>query len=771
MPKIVVRIDPGITHEVIRRGIILPPVIEPGAKNLRTGMVYPGNTGPQAAIAAAQTGDIIEVVPEVYTGFACNVPRSITLRSSAVGEKFVLDIGNGQYRGLELGVGVNLTLEDCELRNNKQEYSNAAGIWPTGGAYTLTIRRCLFSELNNGIMIGDHRQAHVLIEDSIFEDCGDYNGYSHNIYIGPVASLTMRRVVSRMSKNRADYGTEPWRVSWGHLVKSRAQRTVIEDCDLLQLGGEGNRCLDLPNGGDVTVVRTRMTLNTNIQNGGGGQMVSFGVEEAVNPVGLMTHRFDMQDCDLVNNGGPLKQFIWVMTNAQGVPAPSWNVRSNRFVGFTVPRAKQTTGAEGAIYEPDATLNTFDGVVVQPPPPPAGATVSNGVWKPWRGFDGTITEASWSDLPVGVAVEWDGTALESQLAPPYLAAGTFRDFGVSGIVDHFDGWSGAAFDETTGRFFCFGGGHAGSSNNMLSCFDSRSGKWSVAIPPTAIEAMPATYARTGLGGYTQVNYPDGMVADSFVPTQTPPGDGKPVAMHTYGGLLYVNGEVVKLRGGIGQTNEPGSRYWHADTIGKAWNKGGTMARSAAGIEQNAICHNGIVYWGMEGGQTGDNQYWTVTKYDVAQRKEIGTFGLQSTRGIAFGAWAGVFNCALPNGKWAVGVSSGYAGANGVVVIDLASGRTESETAWTGELVPGTYYDSTTLGAVWVPEWNRILLLDSWRRRWIEFDPATGVGVIARVQGGSPPCVNGVYGRLRYWPQRKVIILHSRTMQNAVIIRTG
>lgn len=407
---------------------------------------------------------------------------------------------------------------------------------------------------------------------------------------------------------------------------------------------------------------------------------------------------------------------------------------------------------------------------------AGAgSLSNGRWTPARNPDGTIADESWALLPLHQVVEWAGTALESQLAPPYGAEGTFRDWGVEGIRAHFDNWAGAAFDEATGRFFCFGGGHAGSSNNMLSCFDARTGKWSVAIPPTPVEKQPPTYAKRGLVAYTQVSYPDGRVADNFVPMWSPAGDGRPTAMHTYGGLVFVKvgatEYVVKLRGGTGQTDEPGSRYWLANLNTRQWEKGGAMVRPASGVEQHATLWNGSIYWGMEGGQAADNQYWTVTRYDLALRKETGTFGLKSARGVAFGAWAGVFSARIGAGKWAVGVASGYAGANGVVVIDLDTGATESEVAWTGALVPGTYHDATTTSAVWIEEWGRLLLLDQVRGRWLEMDPRTGVGTIARIVGAPPSGTNPVYGRLRYWPARKVVVLHSRTMQNARVIRVG
>lgn len=335
---------------------------DPGATIARTGVFYPGAV--HEAIYAAANGDTLLITPTVYNNWAATLTKNLTFRSSVPGQRYVFDVGgvsHGQNRCIELSTGIGLTLEDAELRNNKQEYSNAAGIWPSGGPYTLIVRRSSIHDLNNGILIGDHREATVLLEDSEFYDCGDYNGFGHNIYVGPVKSLSMRGCWSHMVKNRGDPGVPNADISWGHLVKSRAQLTDIQACRLTQEKGEANRCIDLPNGGDATVRGCLLELSANNpQNNGYGQFVSFGVEEAENPMRHTINRFNFQQNTCVNHATQKKQFLFIKTNWCPTP-PEYSVTDNVIAALTSPYVQVTAGAEGDVYQLNTATNTFIGV--------------------------------------------------------------------------------------------------------------------------------------------------------------------------------------------------------------------------------------------------------------------------------------------------------------------------------------------------------------------------------------------------------------------------
>lgn len=325
-----------------------------GASNMRTHAFYPGDSGPWKAMMAAQAGDFVAVIPNRYPNFAITLPRTITVQSAVPGKPYTFDGGWKANRIIELAYGVGGTFEDAILCNNKQEWANAAGIWPTGGPYSLTLRRCLLHDLNNGILIGDHREASVLLEDTEAYDCGDYNGFGHNFYIGPVKSLIARRVYSHMVKNRGDAGVPNWQISWGHLLKTRAQNSLIEDSRLTQEHGESNRPLDCPNGGIVTLRRTQLELSPNNPNNKGyGQFLSYGVEEepGQNPIGLPAHELRITDNTFTNRGGPLKQFLFIKNTMPKVYENTGNV----YVGLRSPYVQGPSA-----YEPKAPANKFVG---------------------------------------------------------------------------------------------------------------------------------------------------------------------------------------------------------------------------------------------------------------------------------------------------------------------------------------------------------------------------------------------------------------------------
>ncbi len=86
------------------------------------------------------------------------------------------------------------------------------GILGGSPGQTVTLRRCEFSRNGGGA------------------------GRTHNVYVGPVDLLTVEDVLST-------------RAVIGHLLKSRAARTVIRRTRLLTGDGTASACLDVPDGG------------------------------------------------------------------------------------------------------------------------------------------------------------------------------------------------------------------------------------------------------------------------------------------------------------------------------------------------------------------------------------------------------------------------------------------------------------------------------------------------------------------------------------------
>lgn len=103
----------------------------------------------------------------------------------------------------------------------------------------IRIEDCEFSGCDNGILGGRPGQK-VVLRGCHFHDNGGSTGMVHNIYVGDVAELTVDGVLST-------------RCTIGHLLKSRAARTIIRDSQLIGGGGTESACLDVPNGGVLDI--------------------------------------------------------------------------------------------------------------------------------------------------------------------------------------------------------------------------------------------------------------------------------------------------------------------------------------------------------------------------------------------------------------------------------------------------------------------------------------------------------------------------------------
>ncbi|MEX0298945.1 MAG: right-handed parallel beta-helix repeat-containing protein [Kordiimonas sp.] len=152
----------------------------------------------------------------------------------------------------------DVTIENIACRNIKVKDKNGACVRFEGT--NLTLRNVHFSDSENGILAGP-KSGKILIEDSVFEGNGK-DGYAHAMYING-GELTIRRTKILNS------------VSQGHEVKTRAERTTIENSIIASLNGRDSRLIDAPNGGIVIVRNSLLVEGPASVN---WQLFSFGVE-------------------------------------------------------------------------------------------------------------------------------------------------------------------------------------------------------------------------------------------------------------------------------------------------------------------------------------------------------------------------------------------------------------------------------------------------------------------------------------------------------------
>jgi hypothetical protein len=223
---------------------------------------------PSQAAAVAQDGDDIQIDAGLYSGDVA-IWRANNLTLEGVGGLAHLDAA-GHYaegKGIWVIKGNNTVVASIEFSGAVVPDRNGAGIRQEGDG--LGVYGCYFHDNEDGILGGGSVDSWVDIEYTEFAHNGYGDGYSHNLYIGNVASLTMI----------ADYTHD---AVVGHDIKSRAQYNYIaynriQDSDT----GSASYDIDLPNGGFNIILSNVIRKGPRAQN---STVVTSGEEGATNPV-------------------------------------------------------------------------------------------------------------------------------------------------------------------------------------------------------------------------------------------------------------------------------------------------------------------------------------------------------------------------------------------------------------------------------------------------------------------------------------------------------
>jgi hypothetical protein len=249
-----------------------------GSASAATLSVGPGRTyaAPCAAIAAAQDGDIIEIAGgNTYSGDVCGIYRNnLTIRGVNGRPKIDAAGRNSMGKGIWVVVGNNVTIENVEMYGAQVPDLNGAALRLEGTKFTL--RQSFLHDNENGILSGANTASDILIEASEFGHNGHGDGYSHNLYIGNVKSLTFRYNYSHDA-------------NIGHNLKSRAITNTIayNRFSSLAAGQTGSTAagrpsyeVDLPNAGTSYVIGNVIEQPASNSN---PNILAYGEEGASNP--------------------------------------------------------------------------------------------------------------------------------------------------------------------------------------------------------------------------------------------------------------------------------------------------------------------------------------------------------------------------------------------------------------------------------------------------------------------------------------------------------
>ena len=137
---------------------------------------------------------------------------------------------------------------------------NGAGIRQEGT--DLTVTRSWFHDNENGILTGADPDSDIVVRRSRFFRNGFGDGYSHNLYVGAVRSLTV---------------TGSWLsdADTGHELKSRAARNTIVANRISDGDATASYSIDLPNGGLSLVAGNVIVQGPRSEN---PALVSYGAE-------------------------------------------------------------------------------------------------------------------------------------------------------------------------------------------------------------------------------------------------------------------------------------------------------------------------------------------------------------------------------------------------------------------------------------------------------------------------------------------------------------
>jgi hypothetical protein len=240
--------------------------------------VGPGKTyaAPCAAFAAAKDGDLVEITGNTtYSGDVCGIyANDLTIRGVNGRPRIDAAGRNAMGKGTWVVAGNNVTVENVEMLGAQVAEKNGAALRLEGTKFTL--RQAFLHDNENGILMGVNTASDILIEYSEFGHNGYGDGYSHNLYIGNVKSLTFRNNFSHDANA-------------GHNLKSRAiTNTIAYNRFSSTAPGEAGTTasgqpsyeIDLPNAGTSYIIGNVIEQPAANSN---PNMLAYGEEGASNP--------------------------------------------------------------------------------------------------------------------------------------------------------------------------------------------------------------------------------------------------------------------------------------------------------------------------------------------------------------------------------------------------------------------------------------------------------------------------------------------------------
>ncbi|HEY1092276.1 MAG TPA: right-handed parallel beta-helix repeat-containing protein [Burkholderiaceae bacterium] len=242
------------------------------------------------AARAARDGDTVEVQAGDYRAdVAIWTQRSLVLRAVGGRVRLIADGASAERKAIWVVRGGDIRIEGFDFSGARVAARNGAGIRFESGR--LQVVDCSFVDNENGILTASDPRSELQIERSLFQGNGAGDGYSHNLYVGRIAKLTVTD--STFADGRV-----------GHLLKSRAAHNEIHRNRLVDSdAGTASYELEFPNGGVARVTGNLIRQGPHTEN---PLMVSYGVEGYVWPHNTLVMTGNTLIDDLPSGGSYLR---------------------------------------------------------------------------------------------------------------------------------------------------------------------------------------------------------------------------------------------------------------------------------------------------------------------------------------------------------------------------------------------------------------------------------------------------------------------------------
>jgi Ca2+-binding RTX toxin-like protein len=438
-----------------------------------------------AAVAAARDGDVVQVQAGTYTNDFVTVNTKITLQGVGGMVNMVATISPPNGKAI-MTTNADVTVDHFSFSGAKVADGNGAGIRYQQGA--LTITNSYFHHNQNGLLSNASAGGTINIQNSEFAYNGTGDGYTHNLYVGIIDTLTITN----------SYFHD---VAVGHEVKSRALNTIITGSRIAEgPSGTGSYSIDLPVGGRASIKDNVIEQGTQSKN---PAIIHFGGEGSPHSGSSLEVSGNTVLNDLASSSAKL------LLNQTGIVA---TVANNSVFGLT--SSQIASGAEanvsGTTYL--STEPAFD-----TSSPWAGSKASASVVAPTTPVPTSTTVGTGADTLVLKVSEqaWNGDAQFTVKVDGVQIGGTFtahasHALAQSDTLTLKGNWGSAAHKVEVNFTNDAWGGNLSVDRNLY--LDSMTYN-SVAVPGSKIDMLQ--------GGAVQVGVPSAPLTPATAPTPTTP----------------------------------------------------------------------------------------------------------------------------------------------------------------------------------------------------------------------------------------------------------